>query len=392
MILAVSSQLSWYLTRGAGFVALLALTGSVILGILSAQRWAVGNDSRVRFAALHGNLALIGLSALVLHIATAVYDPFTHLGILTALDPFGRPYRALWLGLGVFASDMFIAVVVTSLLRHKLGYKSWKYIHFASYAIWAMAMVHGLGTGSDSRFLGFQVIYLGSLIAVISAVWVRVLSRWDGANRNRLMVAAVTALFPAVIVGWALAGPTKASWAARFASKPKLAGAVPVAYSKDLTNPKVSVGGTVYGVSKAISAKGGYVIAGSFVKHPGVVFEVAFMGATQGSLTKVSSTEVMVGTPSNPAMFKGPAAYFTPNFVGAKVQSATGKTLYVQLDVAVSKTQKLFGAGLVTTSVQKFPVIPPTLPQKTVTIIEKVPVVQQVPVYVNVPGGGGGDN
>ena len=116
------------------------------------------------------------------------------------------------------------------------------------------------------------------------------------------------------------------------------------------------------------------------------------MGTSQGGSTKVSSTEVMVGTPTDPGMFKGPAAYFTPNFVGAKVQSTKGKTLYVQLDVAVSKTQKLFGAGLVTTSVQQLPVIPPTLPQKTVTIVEKVPVVQQVPVYITVPGGGGGDN
>jgi len=60
---------------------------------------------------------------LELHIATAVLDPFAHLGLRDAVIPFASSYRPLWLGLGVIAAELVIAGQVE---RHaRLGWRFW---------------------------------------------------------------------------------------------------------------------------------------------------------------------------------------------------------------------------------------------------------------------------
>ena len=100
----MSSQLLWYTTRGAGAVSLVLLSAVAVLGLLARLRFEASGWPRFLSAAVHGDLALMTLVFLVLHIVTAVVDPFTHLG-LAALVPFGSYYRTLWLGLGAIAFD-----------------------------------------------------------------------------------------------------------------------------------------------------------------------------------------------------------------------------------------------------------------------------------------------
>ena len=87
---------------------------------------------------------------LVLHIVTAVVDPFTHLGITAALVPFGSYYRTFWLGLGTVAFELMLAIVATSLLRHLIGVRVWRAVHWLAYVCWPVAVLHGIGTGTDA--------------------------------------------------------------------------------------------------------------------------------------------------------------------------------------------------------------------------------------------------
>ena len=140
----------WYTTRGAGAITLVLLTAVLVLGVLSSVR--AQSDSWPRFltAGLHRNLALMTLVFLALHIITAVVDPFTDLGLMAAVIPFSSYYRTFWLGLGVIAFELLVAVVVTSLLRKVIGLKAWRAVHWMTYASWPVAVIHGFGTGTDS--------------------------------------------------------------------------------------------------------------------------------------------------------------------------------------------------------------------------------------------------
>ena len=146
----MSNSILWYTTRGAGAVSLILLSSVVVLGILSTQRVQGTGWPRFLTTGLHRNLALMTLVFLALHIVTAVVDPFTNLGWGAAFVPFSSYYRTFWLGLGTIAFELLMAIVLTSLLRGLIGHRTWRAIHWLTYAAWPVGVVHGLGTGTDT--------------------------------------------------------------------------------------------------------------------------------------------------------------------------------------------------------------------------------------------------
>ncbi len=173
----MSDTMLWYATRGAGVVSLVLLTGVVVLGIVSAMRWQTAAWPRFLTTGFHRNLALMTLVFLAIHIVTAVVDPFTALGWNAAFIPFSSSYRRLWLGLGVVAVYLVVATVVTSLLRPLFGHRTWRAVHWLTYALWPIAVIHGIGTGTDARFawmLGIEAVCIGSVVAAVAWRWSRV--------------------------------------------------------------------------------------------------------------------------------------------------------------------------------------------------------------------------
>ncbi len=148
----------WYVTRAAGAVSLVLLSSVVILGLLSTMRVQGKAWPRFLTTGLHRNIALIAVVFLFLHIVTAVVDPFTHLGWGAALIPFSSYYRTFWLGLGVIAFDLLLAIVVTSLVRNFIGHQAWRAIHWLAYGSWPVAVIHGLGTGTDVWSFWFMLL------------------------------------------------------------------------------------------------------------------------------------------------------------------------------------------------------------------------------------------
>src|SRR5437588_1505993 len=146
----MSNTLPWYTTRGAGAVSLLLLSGVLVLGGLGTARFEAPGWPRFLTTAFHRKLSLLAIAFLALHVVTAVVDPFTRLGWVAALIPFTSYYRTFWLGLGAIAAELLAAVVLSSLLRRLLGFRTWRAIHWLAYICWPVALVHGLGTGTDS--------------------------------------------------------------------------------------------------------------------------------------------------------------------------------------------------------------------------------------------------
>ena len=104
---AVSGSAYWYLTRATGTVALLLLTGSVVLGVLGSVRFDAGPRwPRFTIDALHRDVSLLVMVFLVLHVLTSVLDSFASISLLDAVIPFGGTYRPFWLGLGAISFDL----------------------------------------------------------------------------------------------------------------------------------------------------------------------------------------------------------------------------------------------------------------------------------------------
>lgn len=161
----------WYSSRATGLIAILLLSGTVVLGALNTSRLGSARWPRFVVSAVHRNLSLIAVVFVLVHVATAVIDPYAGIGWLDALVPFGSVYRPLWLGLGAVAGDLLFALIVTSHLRQRLGVRLWRLIHWAGYACWPVAVVHGLGTGTTDRHTAWvAAVNVACVLAVTGAI------------------------------------------------------------------------------------------------------------------------------------------------------------------------------------------------------------------------------
>jgi hypothetical protein len=203
----------WYLTRATGAVALILLTLSVALGVANARRVRTERVPRFVVDAVHRNVSLLAMAFLLIHILTSVLDSFAPISLVNAVIPFTGSYRPLWLGLGAVAFDLLLAVVITSLLRRRFGFRTWRAIHWAAYASWPVALLHGLGTGSDTKTGWMLTIVGGCVIVMIVAVVARAIAGWPDHAGARLTALAASALVPLGLLVWLPSGPLAAGWA-----------------------------------------------------------------------------------------------------------------------------------------------------------------------------------
>jgi sulfoxide reductase heme-binding subunit YedZ len=203
----------WYLARATGVVSLTLLTAIVALGVAAHRGSGATRIPRFAVTLLHRNLSLLVIVFLGVHIATSVLDPFAAISWTDALIPLSASYRPLWLGLGAVAFDLLIALAITSLLRVRFGLRAWRAIHWLAYACWPVALVHGLGTGSDVRSRWLLWLAAGCILSVVLAVWVRLAGSTGVGLRWRLGVGFAVLLAPLLLAGWLENGPLHAGWA-----------------------------------------------------------------------------------------------------------------------------------------------------------------------------------
>lgn len=175
-------QVLWFAARGAGIVSLLLSTAVVCLGLLTAVRFERREWPRFLTVELHRSIALVSVIFVAIHVVTAVLDPFTSLGIFAALVPLASSYRPVDVAFGVISVYLVLAVLLTSLVRDRLGRRTWRAIHWLAYAAWPMAVLHSLTAGSDAFAPWMLAILAGCCAAVLGVLVWRWSVVWSGRN------------------------------------------------------------------------------------------------------------------------------------------------------------------------------------------------------------------
>jgi len=187
-----SSQMLWYSTRATGLVALVLLTATVVLGVLTSVRLRTRNWPGFALQSLHRRISLLTVVFVGLHVVTTVSDSFAPIGWVSAVVPFTSPYRQLWRGLDTIAVDLLLAVAASSLLRHRIDPRSWRALHWLAYASWPFAVAHGLGTGTDPHLGWVLLLVAGCVAVVVGAVGWRLVAGWPERARARVPAAAAS--------------------------------------------------------------------------------------------------------------------------------------------------------------------------------------------------------
>jgi sulfoxide reductase heme-binding subunit YedZ len=183
-------HVAWYVSRAAGLAAFLALTGSVVFGLLLSSRSGPRRLPKAAVFELHQFLAVLGLCLVAIHAAALLFDRAVQFGVADILMPFGAPYRPAWVAAGVVSAWLSAAIAASFWVKKSIGQRAWRGLHFGSFLAYGLAVAHGLGAGSDSDVPAVYWLYLGSTALVVSLTTFRVLSTRAGRSRERARKAA----------------------------------------------------------------------------------------------------------------------------------------------------------------------------------------------------------
>ena len=322
----------WYATRATGVVTLILLTGSVVLGVVVSVRHATERWPRLVTLGLHRNLSLLVVVFLALHIITAELDTFAPVGLLALAVPFLSSYRGVWLGFGTVASDILVAITVTSLLRTRIGHRTWRVVHWLAYACWPASVVHGLGTGTDARqpvVLGLTVL---CVVSVLAAVTWRLAEGWPRHTETRLATGTLGAVALIAGIAWSVTGPLASGWSARAGTPAKSgpsAGAGGTAVALPLnTDVAGSISTTQSGAQEnvTISGTGG-----------AVAFHIVLTGPpAAGGGVQMTGSQATFGPGSEPGLYSGHVTALNGTVIQASLSDPAGSTVNLTLDLSVA--------------------------------------------------------
>jgi methionine sulfoxide reductase heme-binding subunit len=175
----------WALGRGTGIVALVLFTLSMVLGIVARSGRTVPWLGRFGTSDLHRTAALTGTGLVAAHVGTLYFDPYAQLRLVDFVFPFLGAYKPLWLGLGTLAFDLLGVVTVVSLLRHRVGPRVFKGVHWATYVLWPVALLHALGNGTNGGAGWFRALAVVCISAVVTAIGWRLAPSFEGRGWTR---------------------------------------------------------------------------------------------------------------------------------------------------------------------------------------------------------------
>jgi sulfoxide reductase heme-binding subunit YedZ len=172
-----SGTASWYISRAAGIVAYTLLSLSALLGIaMTTQFWST-KLSRPSLNGLHEQCSWLALGFLVLHVGALLVDTFQPFRVVDILVPLSSAYRPFSVGLGIVAIYLLILLNLSFYVQNRIGHHAWRVIHYASFALYALATLHGIFAGNSTGDLWMRAIYATSLLLVLAAVAYRVVQR-----------------------------------------------------------------------------------------------------------------------------------------------------------------------------------------------------------------------
>ena len=184
----------WYASRATGVVSLLLLTAVALLGLLISRQGRLPGLPRFAVTGLHRNLSLLSVAFIALHVLTAVADGYVNIPLTASVIPFTSPYEGFWLGLGAVSLDIFLAIIITSLLRRHLSRRVWYAIHLLAYASWSVAFAHSIGASTDMQSGWLLAVAIGCAVALGAGVVWRVSTASGNLPRAERVQALMTEL------------------------------------------------------------------------------------------------------------------------------------------------------------------------------------------------------
>jgi predicted ferric reductase len=160
-LLGAEPKAYWYMTRASALVAFVLLWISMLLGLMMTNKLARAWPGGPTAFSLHQHTSLLALGFAVFHGLILLGDQYIGYTLGQVLVPFsGATYKPLWVGIGQVGIYLLTVVGLSFYARRQITQRVWRLIHFASFAMFIMALAHGIFSGTDSSVLPVQIMYL----------------------------------------------------------------------------------------------------------------------------------------------------------------------------------------------------------------------------------------
>jgi len=116
-------------------------------------------------------------------------------------------------------------------VRARLGLRAWRAVHWLAYACWPVALLHGLGTGTDASTTWLQALAALCAGAVAAAVATRLVRSPGLSGARRAGGLGIVAATLAAGTAFAVQGPLQPGWARRAGTPVALLGSASSARS-----------------------------------------------------------------------------------------------------------------------------------------------------------------
>lgn len=195
-----SNPVDWYAARAAGITAYVLLSAVVLLGLTMASKRPFAGWPRFTLEDVHRFGGLLVGSFVTIHVVTIALDAWLPFSLPSIVIPFLSRYRPIWVGLGITAAELLLALAVTNHYRQRLPYRFWRRAHYLNFAVWSAATLHGLGSGTDRSAPWALALYAGAVAAISAAIVWRIV-RPRALTRLGSAAAAAAAAVLVVVLG-----------------------------------------------------------------------------------------------------------------------------------------------------------------------------------------------
>jgi methionine sulfoxide reductase heme-binding subunit len=164
------SFFEWYVARASGIVAFVLLTAAVVLGLTISGRAKLRYWPRFALEDVHRFAGLLTGTFTSLHVLTLLVDSYMPFSPAQLVVPGASAYRPLSTALGVVAAELLLALAITNRYRKRLSYRFWRRAHYLNFAVWGLALTHGIAAGTDRVEPWALALYVGTAAAVVGFV------------------------------------------------------------------------------------------------------------------------------------------------------------------------------------------------------------------------------
>ena len=195
-----SNPVDWYAARAAGLTAYVLLSAGVVLGLTMASHRVFARWPRFGVEDIHRFVGLLVGTFVAIHVVAVAIDAWLPFSLASLIVPFTTRYRPIWVGLGIAAAELLVALAVTNHYRRRLTYRFWRRAHYLNFAVWTGATLHGLGSGTDRSSPWLLTTFAAAAAAVSAAVVWRVGRKRTG-TRIGVLACLAAVVAAAVVVG-----------------------------------------------------------------------------------------------------------------------------------------------------------------------------------------------